>query len=636
MTVVLSNLHLGEWVESGVTKLATPVGFVAQVLNGNTFFAAWQDVANAVSYKVYIYNAANEQVYVIENATNGLNKTVNELALAAGTYTAKLQAVGNGTEFSDSDKADAAASFDLPEAQANKLAAPIGFVAQLLNNNTTFYGAWQGDANAASYKIYIFNASNEQVFVIENATNGINKPVEEFELAAGTYTAKIQAIGNGTTYSDSDMTAAGGVLEFPSTEPVELTKLATPVGFVAQVLNGNTFFAAWQDVANAASYKIYIYNAAAEEVYVISNATNGMNKSTNELALPQGTYTAKLQAVGNGTEFSDSDKADAAASFDLPEFQATKLGTPVGFVAEIFQDTNLRYAWAPDGNAQSYKVYLFNEANEQVLVIENAGNGALKPLSELNLAGGTYTVKLQAVGNGTTYLDSDLAAAPAPVVIPGSGEEEPGDLTKLSTPEGFVAQNFQNGNTNFYAAWAGVANAVSYTIHIYDNANVEVITITNATNGMNVSFSSLGFTKSGTYTARLQAIADGINFADSDMTAPVGPTIFDLTVSGGEEEPGLPKVGTPIGFVAQNLRNENTTLYAAWQNDSLAVSYKLYIYNNANQQVAVIENATNGLNKSFAELGLIAGTYTAKLQAIGDGTTYSNSDLTAPATFTIA
>ena len=73
-----------------------------------------------------------------------------------------------------------------------------------------------------------------------------------------------------------------------------------------------------------------------------------------------------------------------------------------------------------------------------------------------------------------------------------------------------------------------------------------------------------------------------------------------------EEEPE--KLPTPVGLVANNMGDTN--LYTAWAHVENAVGYKLYIYNEQNEEVKTL-TVTNGQNTPFEELGLPGGTYYA-------------------------
>jgi len=209
----ISELKATPWVDEGdeePEKLPTPVGLVALNMNDTTLYTAWAAVENAVSYKLYIYTEADEEVKTL-TVTNGQNTPFEELGLEGGNYYAKLQAIGDGVNYLDSDLSAPSDHFTVPtvnEGEPKKLATPFGFVAEIYEVDK-FRTAWGGPTDAPSYKAYIYSEDETEVKVL-TVTNGGLIPLSELGLPAGSYYAKLQAVGDGVNTLDSDLSPQSG------------------------------------------------------------------------------------------------------------------------------------------------------------------------------------------------------------------------------------------------------------------------------------------------------------------------------------------------------------------------------------------------------------------------------------------
>lgn len=201
---------------------------------------------------------------------------------------------------------------DEGDEEPEKLPTPVGLVASNMND-TTLYTAWAAVENAVSYKLYIYTEAGEEVKTL-TVTNGQNTPYEELGLEGGNYYAKLQAIGDGVNYLDSDLSAPSDHFTVPTVNEGEPKKLATPSGFVVEIYEVDKFRTAWGDPKDAPSYKAYIYSEDGTEVKVLT-VTDGGLIPLSELGLPAGSYYAKLQAVGDGVNTLDSDLSPQSETF---------------------------------------------------------------------------------------------------------------------------------------------------------------------------------------------------------------------------------------------------------------------------------------------------------------------------------
>jgi hypothetical protein len=213
------------------------------------------------------------------------------------------------------------------------------------------------------------------------------------------------------------------------------------------------------------------------------------------------------------------------------------------------------------------------------------------------LAGGTSdTIKLQAVGNGTTYLSSAWTShTGTPAAAP------------LGTPTFTLTPGNGALTLNSFAA---VPNATSYSAQRCNATGTGCATaITVTTAGTTFS----GLTNGTTYTVKLTAIGDGTAYANSAVASHTGvPATITLPAPSFTLTPG-PGSLTINGFAA--VPN--------------AASYS---YQVCNGQGAACGAATAVTTAGTTIAGLVGGTtYKVSLTAVGNGGTYANS---APASQT--
>ncbi|MDR0289924.1 MAG: hypothetical protein LBI06_03225, partial [Treponema sp.] len=175
------------------------------------------------------------------------------------------------------------------------------------------------------------------------------------------------------------------------------------------------------------------------------------------------TYTIKVKAKGDGAAFSDSEWSEPIAHIVRTTTQ--QLAVPSNL---SISGTSL--TWNAVENASAYTVDVdgnpYNAPENSFL---------LPVLSDYK----TYTIKVKALGNGTTYTDSPWSDTTAYVL------EEP-NLPALDTP-----QNVQIAET--VLTWDTVSGAVRYSVEINGKENPA------NTN----SYSLSGLTATGTYTIKV-------------------------------------------------------------------------------------------------------------------------------------
>ncbi len=107
----------------------------------------------------------------------------------------------------------------------------------------------------------------------------------------------MKAVGDGTTYTDSEVT----ILSYtkPAPEPVQL---ATPAGFSMQN-SGETWALSWGSVENASGYQFRQTNGSGTW-----HSCSGSSYTFQNAPVSGDTY--EVYAVGDGTSYTDSNVAN--------------------------------------------------------------------------------------------------------------------------------------------------------------------------------------------------------------------------------------------------------------------------------------------------------------------------------------
>jgi hypothetical protein len=187
-----------------------------------------------------------------------------------------------------------------------------------------------------------------------------------------------------------------------------LPKLDPPTVGIASIIETNGFTANWSTVANASGgYSIKVYEGGVTLV----NTTPVAGQTSTSVAitgLKTGTaYTYTVTAIGDATNYDNSNPSAASASFSTLGLQIPVVGTASSITTSSFTAN-----WTPVANASSYNVLVYLTTN--LVSTTNIIGQASSSVSITGLAmGTTYTYKIVAVGDGITYTNSDPSASSA-------------------------------------------------------------------------------------------------------------------------------------------------------------------------------------------------------------------------------
>lgn len=192
-----------------------------------------------------------------------------------------------------------------------------------------------------------------------------------------TYNVKVQAIGNGTTHTDSE------IANTLATVLVPLPKLNAPI----LSLNDNDI--TWSSVDHAEYYELYI-----DDKFVATIDGLSFTIDPEDLELSYGTHIIKVVAFAEGyTESSSS------ITYEYENVEAIKLNSPINLNIEEGILT-----WDEVPNAKGYIVYV----DDKSYIVEV---GSTFDLNVLELYIGSYSITVVAKGDTINYANSNPSNA---------------------------------------------------------------------------------------------------------------------------------------------------------------------------------------------------------------------------------
>ncbi|MBE6546478.1 MAG: hypothetical protein E7668_03420 [Ruminococcaceae bacterium] len=244
--------------------------------------------------------------------------------------------------------------------------------------------------------------------------------------------------------------------------------------------------------------------------------------------------------------------------------------TPQKLSAPVITLTDNVASWEADPNADKFEISL----DGNLSYVENT-------VTTKALTSG-QTLKVRAVGNGSTYSTSDWSNTVTYTATTLSTPQQ----TKLSTPAVTISGEG-------LASWKAVANASSYVYKIDGGAEAATTeTSVQLSDGQSIS---------------VKAVGDGTNYTDSEYSD-------SQTYTAGAPVPQPTKLGTPAVTILR-------TGLATWAEVANASSYMYKINGGA-------ETPTMGTSVQLSDGQSIS------VKAVGDGTSYTDGDYSASKTYT--
>lgn len=314
--------------------VATAIKLAKPTLSLDINVLSWEAVENASSYDVY------EGGIVVSN-TAQTQYTIPSKEIGSYSYT--VVAKGDGKKYSNSDPSDAAVF------TVGKLATPSKFSLDE-NYKPAPRITWMEVADAAGYSVTLtYNGVKGETETVQSASYGIGETY-------GNYLISVIALAKTDDPLHKDSEAGMANFTYANPEAADLTKPS-----VEKREDGYTLV--WDQVENASSYNVYMggeFVASVPTTALIDISTEPSQKQMKVFyeAVPKDfesvgqsvSYT--VAAVGDGTEFKDSQQSDGIDVF--------RFGTP-----SVNVNNNGILSWDPSSDgyafADIYEIYCNGE-----------------------------------------------------------------------------------------------------------------------------------------------------------------------------------------------------------------------------------------------------------------------------------
>lgn len=482
------------------------------------------------------------------------------------------------------DNSDESIYLELDNIVLDNITAPLIALAQVggVALSSAGVASWNDVANESSYNVQLYKNGSAQGSVVNKSANVTSHDFLSAmrSAGAGNYTVKVTAIGDGTTYSNGAESAASSAQT--------VAQLST----VSAGLTWTSDVAHWTSVSNAASYDVQLFKDGSTLGSVVNvlaaNVASGVNYASDIASGDVGNYTYKVTAKCDPTGLYLDAAQSAASSGNAKLAKVSGLSFSAAGLA----------SWTDVSNEASYDLQLYKDGSTQGSVINKASNSTSHDfLSTIQGAGaGSYTFKVTAKGNGTTSYDGLV-----------SDESNNRTVVQLATVSAGLTWT---GNV---AHWTNVTNAVSYDVQLYKDGGStgSPINVTTANSASGADFSSL-ITANGGGNYTFKVTAKGDNFLILNAVAASAASTGNL-------------VATPLVKVTNVSLSASGV--ASWDNILNESSFEVQLYKDGSVQGTAVSKAADTLSHNFlsAMRAAGAGSYTVKVTAKGDGTTYSDA-----------
>jgi len=430
--------------------------------------------------------------------------------------------------------------------------------------NSNIY--WDGIANADGYEVKIILPDGTEEKVSFGVTQ---RSFQHAYLQTGTYTVQVKAkapAGSSNVY-DSGYSTAIKVIRLDAPKPAGNNYITSDPKYLSE-----GFTVTFEKVMGATQYNLYKDN-------VLNKTISGSNNQfvvkdlSNSKVIEEQNYNYSIQSVGSGAQIVNGQCVVTLSSLteNSHNFTIKILATPT----------------APTIDGFKYMYGTVNYASGYVIDVGGQSFSSGETFYDLSMIeAGVYNVSVCARGNGTNVLPSDYAA---PISVHRLDAPTRVRIETAEASEGVLKFN-------------EVAHATGYLIVFNNDGNpIPVDTISN----MNQYI-----TEQGT-TIYLQSSANCFN---------EDKTVYYMTSKPGTTTNFIKLSAPTFGDVAFN---KNQLVWNAPKNintQSFTPTYEVY---GAGNMVYTGEKNGTSMDVSFLEGGR---SYEFQVKAIGDGTTYINSD----------
>jgi hypothetical protein len=559
------------------TPLSTP-----QNVHIHDSILSWDAVPNATGYKVTVKDRSDNAVASRDLDSGTTSFDLLTLHLNPDTYTVRVQAKGDGTRYTDSPQSSGA-TYTI-SAQPTQLSAP-----EDVHIDGTML-IWNAVDHATSYKVTVIEQGSDHTVTRDVGSDATSYDLSDLNLDPGTYTVKVQAKGDGTRYTDSPQSS--GVTYIVSAQP---TQLSAPEDVH---IDGTMLI--WNAVDHATGYKVTVIEQGSDHTVTRDVGWDATSYDLSDLNLDPGTYSVSVQAIGDGTKYTDSPQSSGVTY--TVEVHLTKLSAP-----QNVKISGARVSWDAVENAMGYTVTVTKDGNR----VASSDLGPSFTSADLlsifdpgNQPVGVYTVTVQARGDGTTYSDSEPVSAGTYTVVDG--------IDRLTIKDTQI--------DGMIVSWSAVTGAWRYFVKVTDGDGKEVAGCWAGQSQTSVdlrTFFDPGNRPKGTYTVTVTAIGDGIMHRDSEPATAGTYTVRDV-----------PSLSPPT-----NVKISGTTV--TWNAVPNSNGYEITVTDKKGNIVSGGTVDSNFTSYNLWTQDLTPGDYSVTVKAFGDGMNFRDSEPSESVTFTV-
>jgi len=504
--------------ETQVTQLEMPTS-VGITENNGLFILQFAEVENAVEYEVMASNTSTGEDFIFRTSRTRL-LLANYMTCESGHYGIGVKAIGDGTNYADSEYQMTDA---IPHTQVEKtsqLTSPV------VSDVYDTYFKFSGHVNTEDYTIFYTNEKGDE-YSITFISNDGSCDLTQYIKDAGTYTVSIRANSYGPNYTNSEIVEVGTFV-LPDTAP-DPVKLDSPVATLDRVNKTVT-------ITRVEGAKNYLIQCLKDVSYSVG-ATTTVEQFDSEtltvtLNMPTdaGYYLINIKAFAGEDGYTDSDFAYIAKPYITSEGEIpSNYAAPTS--VSISSDYTLTIEFANPNSGSTLDIRFVDEKGTVYGTFTKDKQSTLSVASDLasltRIEGVELYVEVR-LNAGTDYNSNTFGASEytrsATSFIygqeSGEGSEEETQPVKLNLPD---TPKYYDDNLEVYY----VANATSHEVKFVQGEVVHTKIIENDGNGsytlnLKTYFYELeasGKKADGEWTISVKAVGDGVNYTDSDYVA---------------------------------------------------------------------------------------------------------------------
>jgi hypothetical protein len=569
----------------------------------------WTDVSDEAGYLWEVYAPGNCGLAPIQWGTTGVNVTSANVILADGEYRWAVRAMGDGIVWCDSTFSPCEPFYI--SGGCTPLSSPVAVTPcgqTVSTSNVTLN--WSDVANETGFDWEVWNGSvcGSGGLAASGSTgfdvfNTITPP-----LADGTYSWRVKAKGDGSTWCDSPWS---GCCVFDVSTGGCSNLLAPFLSNPCGATVGGNFNLNWSNEANETGYRWEIYPAACGGAPTQWGTVLQDVTSVN-VTLPDGSYFWSVKTLGDGSTWCDS-PFPPCCNFTVStctQLAMPTTGGPCGGASVSNNFVTLNWFDVVNEDGYDWEVWDAPCGTGTLVASGFAGLDVLN--TTVNLANGSYNWRVRAKGSGA-YCDSLWSGCCAFTVS--------NNCSPLAPPAPLAPCAATEPSGNVTLSWSDVADEIGYDWQVLDFCGG--IVLQNGGTGTNIT-SAMVTLANGTYDWRVRA-KGGAGYCDSAWSACCNFMVNNTACI----VLNVPAPGAPCG--GQALNDGNAIL--SWNDVPDDNGYEWRVMSTCGG--APLYSGVTAPDVNSAPVALPSGSYFWMVRARGNGGSFCDSAWSACCDFSV-